>query len=155
MSALTPAAGLPEIFDLLPHRFPFLLVDRITALDPGRRAEGLKRLTGGEWFLGEAMHDPDPPRDSAMPNGLVLEALAQLSAAVLIGLVGDAEGAVGYFMGLDRVRYRGTARAGDDLRLVIELRQFRRGVCRLHGDAWVGDRRIVRADLTIVVRPAA
>ena len=149
------ASAFPDVLDLLPHRFPFLLVDRITALDPGRRAEGLKRLTGGEWFLGEASLDPHPPADPTMPNGLVVEALAQLSAAVLIGLVDNAAGAVGYFMGLDRVRYRGTARAGDDLRLGVELRQFRRGVCRLHGDAWVGDRRIVRADLTIVVLPAA
>ena len=146
---------LPDIVDLLPHRYPFLLVDRLTALDPGRRAEGLKRVTGGEWFLGEATHDPDPPADLTMPNGLVVEALAQLSAAVLIGVVEGSGNAVGYFMGLDRVRYRGIIRPGDDLRLGVELRQFRRGVCRLHGDAWVGDRRVVRADLTIVVLPAA
>ncbi|HEX6640065.1 MAG TPA: 3-hydroxyacyl-ACP dehydratase FabZ family protein [Thermoanaerobaculia bacterium] len=147
--------SLPDIFELLPHRFPFLLVDRITGIDPGRRAEGIKRVTGNEWFLGEATLDVAPPRDIGMPNGLVVEALAQLSAAVLIGVVDSASGAVGYFMGLDRVRYRGTVRAGDDLRLAVELRQFRRGVCRLHGDAWVGDRRVVRADLTIVVLPAA
>ena len=149
------AATLPDIFELLPHRFPFLLVDRITGLDPGRRAEGIKRVTGNEWFLGEATLDVDPPADLGMPNGLVVEALAQLSAAVLMGVVDSASGAVGYFMGLDRVRYRGTVRAGDDLRLAVELRQFRRGVCRLHGDAWVGERRVVRADLTIVVLPAA
>ena len=149
------SAALPDVLELLPHRFPFLLIDRVTALDPGRRAEGIKRLTGGEWFLGEATLDPNPPADLPMPNGLVVEALAQLSAAVLMGVVEGASGAVGYFMGLDRVRYRGMAYPGDDLRLGVELRQFRRGVCRLHGDAWVGDRRIVRADLTIVVVPAA
>ena len=149
------ATTLPDIFELLPHRFPFLLVDRITGLDPGRRAEGIKRVTGNEWFLGESTLDASPPRDIGMPNGLVVEALAQLSAAVLIGVVDSAGSAVGYFMGLDRVRYRGTVRAGDDLRLAVQLRQFRRGVCRLHGDAWVGERRVVRADLTIVVLPAA
>ncbi len=152
--SVTRGAALPDILDLLPHRFPFLLVDRLTALDPGKRAAGIKRLTGGEWFLGEAVHDPDPPPDTGMPNVLVVEALAQLSAAVLIGVVEGGGEAVGYFMGLDRVRFRGAAYAGDDLRLEIELRQYRRGVCRLHGDAWVGDRRIVRADLTIIVRPA-
>jgi 3-hydroxyacyl-[acyl-carrier-protein] dehydratase len=152
---VTRDTALPDVFDLLPHRFPFLLVDRITALDPGKRAEGIKRVTGGEWFLGEAVHDADPPPDASMPNALVVEALAQLSAAVLVGVVEGAAGAVGYFMGLDRVRFRGSARAGDDLRLAIELRQFRRGVCRLHGDAWVGHRRIVRADLTIIVRPVS
>ena len=147
-------AALPDVLDLLPHRYPFLLIDQITELEPGHRAEGIKRLTGAEWFLGEATLDPDPPRDPGMPNVLVVEALAQLSAAVLVGLVEGASGAVGYFMGLDRVRYRGTAYPGDDLRLIIELRQFRRGVCRLHSDAWVGARRIVRADLTIIVRPS-
>lgn len=152
---MTSAFAPPDVSDLLPHRFPFLLVDRITAVDPGRRAEGLKRLTGGEWFLGEGSLDPASPPNMGVPNGLVVEALAQLSAAVLVGLVDSSTGVVGYFMGLDRVRYRGTAHAGDDLRLIVELRQFRRGVCRLHGDAWVNDRRIVRADLTIVVRAAA
>jgi len=152
---MTPAATLPDVLDLLPHRFPFLLVDRVTALDPGRRAEGVKRLTGNEWMFGEMTLDADPPHDIPMPSGLIVEALAQLSAAVLIGLVESASGAVGYFMGLDRVRYRGLAYPGDDLRLGVELRQFRRGVCRLHGDAWVGARRIVRADLTIVVMPSA
>ena len=152
---MTPSPALPDVLDLLPHRFPFLLVDRITALDPGKRAEGIKRLTGAEWFFGEAAHDPDPPPDLGMPNGLVIEALAQLSAAVLIGVLESARGAVGYFMGLDRVRFRGTAYPGDDLLLGVQLRQFRRGVCRLHGDAWVGDHRIVRADLTIVVLPVS
>ena len=148
------ALALPDVSDLLPHRHPFLLIDRITALDPGRRAEGMKRVSGGEWFLGEVSLDPSAGPSLGMPNALVVEALAQLSAAVLVGLVESGSGVVGYFMGLDRVRYRGAARAGDDLRLVVELRQFRRGVCRLHGEASVDGRRIVRADLTIVVRPA-
>jgi len=152
---MTSAFALQDISDLLPHRYPFLLVDRITSLDPGKRAEGVKRLTMGDWFLGEAIPDPGQRAPQlAMPNGLVVEALAQLSAAILIGLVDSGSGVVGYFLGLDRVRYRGIAGPGDDLHLVVELRQFRRGICRLHGDATVNDRRIVRAELTIVVRPA-
>ncbi len=150
---MTSAFALQDISELLPHRYPFLLVDRVTALDPGRRAEGVKRLTMGDWFLGEAIPERLQFAPPAMPNGLVVEALAQLSAAILIGLV-DGANAVGYFMGLDRVRYRGSAHPGDDLKLIVELRQFRRGICRLHGSAWVEQRRIVRANLTIVVRPA-
>ena len=147
---------LPDPLELLPHRYPFLLVDRITALDPGRRAEGIKRVTGGEWFFIGAGSEPGTlPPAMGMPGGLVVEALAQLSAAVMIGLVDDAAGAVGYFMGLDRVRYRGTARAGDEIRLVVELLRFRRGLCRTRGEAWVNGRRIVRAELTTVLRPAA
>lgn len=149
-----PAAtrsALPDVLELLPHRYPFLLVDRVTAIDPGRRAEGIKRVTGGEWFFLGAT-----PFDGArrMPNGLVVEALAQLSAAVLVGLAESIPGAVGYFMGLDRVRYRGEgAHAGDEIRLVVELVRFRRGLCRTRGEAWVAGRRIVRAELTTVLRP--
>jgi 3-hydroxymyristoyl/3-hydroxydecanoyl-(acyl carrier protein) dehydratase len=142
-------AELPDVLRLLPHRYPFLLIDRVTALDPGRRAEGLKRVTGGEWFFSSAEAGAAPSR---MPNGLVVEALAQLSAAVLLGLVDAGSGAVGYFLGVDRVRYRGAAVPGDELRLTVELRQFRRGICRTHGEAWVGRRRIVRADLTTAVK---
>jgi 3-hydroxyacyl-[acyl-carrier-protein] dehydratase len=136
-------ASLPAVLALLPHRYPFLLVDRVIALEPGRRAEGVKRVTGAEWFAGAG----------AMPGGLIVEALAQLSAAVLLGLVDGASGALGYFLGIDRVRYRGVVRPGDELRLVVELRQFRRGICRTHGEAFVAARRIVRADLTTVLRP--
>lgn len=142
-------SDLPDVLQLLPHRYPFLLVDRVTALEPGRRAEGVKRVTGGEWFftsLGSA------PGKVGMPGGLVVEALAQLSAAVILGLVDTGNGAVGYFLGAERVRYRGVAWPGDELRLTIELRQFRRGICRTHGEAWIGGRRIVRADLTTAVR---
>jgi 3-hydroxyacyl-[acyl-carrier-protein] dehydratase len=137
--------------ELLPHRWPLLLVDRITALDPGRRVEGVKRVTGGEWFFGEAAPERGGP---AMPNGLILEALAQLSAAVMVGLADAAPGAVGYFMGIDRVRYRGEARPGDELRLSVELMKFRRGLCRTLGEARVGGKRIVRAELTTVIRAA-
>ncbi|HET7459304.1 MAG TPA: 3-hydroxyacyl-ACP dehydratase FabZ family protein [Gemmatimonadaceae bacterium] len=148
-----PTADLPDVLDLLPHRYPFLLVDRITAIDPGRRAEGVKQVTGGEWFfIGASNAD----RERRMPNGLVVEALAQLSAAVLVGLAESIPGAVGYFMGLDRVRYRGDgARAGDEIQLSVELIRFRRGLCRTRGEAWVNGRRIVRAELTTVLVPGA
>jgi 3-hydroxyacyl-[acyl-carrier-protein] dehydratase len=99
-----------------------------------------------------------------MPHLLVVEALAQLTAAILVGLVPGGE-AVGYFMGLERVRCRGTVRAGDLLRLEVRLVRFRRGICRTQGEAWVVDERdgadveaaprtrVVRAGLTTVVRP--
>ena len=138
---------LPDIHGLLPHRYPFLLVDRITALEPGRRAEGVKRVSEAEWCV-----DAAGPR-TGMPGGLIVEALAQLSAAVLLGLVDAGSGVVGYFLGLDRVRYRGVAQAGDELLLRAELVRARRGLCRTRGEAWVaGGRRLVRAELTIVLR---
>lgn len=143
------AIVLPDVQELLPHRYPFLLVDRITALDPGRRVEGVKRVTGNEWFqvgTGDAR--------LAMPNVLIVEALAQLSAGILVGLVDGGRGAIGYFMGMNRVRFRGVASAGDELVLTAELMRFRRGVCCTRVTAMVDGRCIVTAELTTVLRAA-
>lgn len=146
----TPAPA-PDIFALLPHRYPLLLVDAVTELEPGRRAVGLKRVTGGEWSAG---FPAGLGAAGAMPHTLLVEALAQLSAAVLVGLVDAADGAVGYFLGFDRVRCRGVAHPGDAVRLEVTLRQFRRGVCRTAGVASVDGVQLVRAELTTVMRAA-
>ena len=137
---------LPDVFGLLPHRYPFLLVDRVTALEPGVWAEGVKQVTAAEWLVGTA------PR-GILPNGLIIEALAQLSAAVLIGVVDPDRRQIGYFLGVDRVRYRSEVRAGDELRLRAELVRAKRGICRTRAEAHVGAKRVVRAELTIVLRP--
>lgn len=138
-----------DVLSLLPHRYPFLLIDRITEVEPGKRASGMKRVTGGEWScVAAGVLDAS----CAMPHTLIVEALAQLTAAILIGLVDGANGAVGYFLGIDHVRFRGEAMPGDELRLEVELRQFRRGICRTRGTARVDGRVIVSADLTTVVR---
>ncbi|MBV9880040.1 MAG: beta-hydroxyacyl-ACP dehydratase [Gemmatirosa sp.] len=145
-----PASAL-DVRALLPHRYPLLLVDAITDVEPGRRAVGRKCVTGAEWCAGSPA---GLGRPGAMPHTLIVEALAQLSAAILVGLVDRAEGAVGYFLGLDRVRCRGTAAPGDVIELEVALVQFRRGICRTRGVARVGSTVVVRADLTTVVRPA-
>jgi 3-hydroxyacyl-[acyl-carrier-protein] dehydratase len=132
-----------DVLALLAHRYPFLLVDTIDVLEPGRRAVGTRRVTTSEWAAGQA---------SAMPGLLVVEALAQTSAALLAGLVEDAADVVGYFAGFQRVRLRDPARAGDTLRLHVELRAFRRGVAWLRGAAEVDGRTVATADFTTVVR---
>ena len=149
---MPPPVHLPDVLALLPHRYPFLLLDEITAVEPGRRAEGIKRVTGAEWASGAPA---GLGTVGVMPHTLVLEALAQLSGAVLAGLTDGAEGVVGYFLGVDRVRFRGVARAGDAVLLEVTLKQFRRGVCRTHGVARVDGLTIVRADMTTIVRAGA
>lgn len=137
------------VMRVLAHRYPFLLVDRIAVLDEGRRVEGVKRVTGAEWF-GPAWGMPQ----AAMPNMLVVEALAQTSAALLLGLVDSTEGVVGYFAAIERVKLRRPALAGDTLLLGVELTSFRRGVAHLQGLATVGGRRVVSARFTTIVRAA-
>jgi 3-hydroxyacyl-[acyl-carrier-protein] dehydratase len=137
------------ILNTLAHRYPFLLVDRIDVVEPGRRVEGLKRVTGAEWF-SPAWHQ----QQMAMPNLLVVEALAQTSAALLLGLVDAAAGVVGYFAAIERVRLREPARVGDTLVLAVELASFRRGIARLRGRATVDGRCVVSASFTTIVRAA-
>ena len=138
------------ILNVLAHRYPFLLVDSINVIEPGRLVEGIKRVTGGEWF-GAAWH----PRDSAMPNTLAIEALAQTSAALLRGPVDALAGVVGYFAAIALVRLRDPAVAGDTLVLSVELESFRRGVAHLKGRATVDGRRVASASFTTIVRAAA
>lgn len=127
------------------------MVDRITAVEPGRRATGIKTVTGNEWTSVGSSHDAGAQE---MPHLLIVEALAQLSAALLVTLIEGGAGAIGYFLGINNVRCRGRAAPGDVLELSIELRNFKRGLCRTHGVARVGDLDVVRADLTTIIRAA-
>ena len=145
---------------ILAHRYPLLLVDRVEILEPGARVVGYKRVTGGEWFALGA-RAPEYGAWSgmpslAMPPLLVVEALAQTSGALMLGLLDQVgEGALAYFMGFDRVRVRAPAAPGDELRMEVSLAQFRRGICRTRGVATLGDGRLaLSAQLTTVLRPA-
>jgi len=138
------------VMRVLAHRYPVLLVDRIQIVEPGKRVEGLKRVTGAEslgYSWGESRAN--------MPNMLAVEALAQTSAALLLGLAGPTEGVVGYFAAIERVRLRTPAVAGDTLLLNVQLRSFRRGVAHLDGLASVVGRRVVSARFTAIVRGAS
>ena len=132
---------------LLPHRYPFLLVDRIEVIEPGRHVIGTKRITSGEWWMGAE------PRE-VIPFTLVLEALAQTSGALVPDLAGGDAGTIAYFMGADRVRFRHPSHAGDELVLDVTLKLWRRGLCRTRGVATVGGSVVVSAELTTIVRPA-
>jgi 3-hydroxyacyl-[acyl-carrier-protein] dehydratase len=137
--------------DLLPHRYPFLLVDQIEVLEAGRKARGCKQVTGAE---GQIIGARDGVASVAMPHALIVEALAQLSAAVIAGLEASGAPMVGYFMGCDQVRLRGAAKPGDTIELSVELLQYRRGICRTRAVARVGQLVLVQAVLTTIVRPA-
>lgn len=139
-----------DVLGLLPHRYPLLLVDKIRVIESGRRALGLKRVTGAEWLGAEAVA---PVRE--MPGLLVVEALAQTSAGVLLGLLDGAPGAIGYFASGQRIRFRTLPRPGDTLLLSVELRWFRRGIARLSGIATVDGHLAVSAELTTAVRGRA
>ncbi|MGI6357115.1 MAG: 3-hydroxyacyl-ACP dehydratase FabZ [Bacillota bacterium] len=111
---------IQEIMDILPHRYPFLLVDRITELDAGVSATGIKNVTINESFF--AGHFPGYP---VMPGVLIVEALAQVGAVALLSLP-ENRGKIGLFAGIDKLRFRRQVKPGDQLKLRVEI-TYQRG----------------------------
>lgn len=134
-----------EIKKVLPHRYPFLLVDRILELEPGKRAVGLKNVSGNEPFFQG--HYPDYP---VMPGVLIIEALAQVGGVAVLTLP-DFEGAVPLFAGIDRARFRKQVRPGDQLRLEVEMLRLRGTVGKGRGRALVDGAVVTEADLLFAI----
>jgi 3-hydroxyacyl-[acyl-carrier-protein] dehydratase len=133
--------GSAEIRDLIPHRYPFLLVDRIEELEPGVRVVGIKNVTQNEPFFQG--HFPDYP---VMPGVLVVEAMAQVGAVgVMAG--GEHKDKLALFAGIDGVRFRRQVLPGDVLRMEVEIGRLKGRVGRGRGRATVGDERVCEAEL--------
>lgn len=137
--------GLPRPADVLPHRPPFLLLDDVTALEPGRSARGRWNLTGDEdFFTG---HFPGRP---TLPGVLMVESIAQLGAVAVLTDERFA-GKLPLFGGVDSARFRRQAVPGDTLELEIELGRLSARAGKGHGRALVGGEVACEADLLFVV----
>jgi UDP-3-O-[3-hydroxymyristoyl] N-acetylglucosamine deacetylase/3-hydroxyacyl-[acyl-carrier-protein] dehydratase len=127
-----PVLDAARILQLLPHRYPMLLVDRVTELEKGKRIVGLKNVTINEPFFQG--HYPGHP---IMPGVLIVEAMAQVGGLLLMDELGDASGKVVYFMTIDNVKFRRPVVPGDTLVFEVEVLQLRRGVCKMRGEGKV------------------
>ena len=134
-----------EIQDLLPHRWPFLLVDRIIDLEPGARAVGLKNVSVNEPFFQG--HFPGYP---IMPGVLIVEALAQVGSVALLSPP-ENRGKVGYFAGIDGFRFRKPVTPGDVLRLEVSLERMRGSVGKAKAKAEVDGKLVASGDLTFAL----
>jgi 3-hydroxyacyl-[acyl-carrier-protein] dehydratase len=130
-----------EIMAIIPHRYPFLLIDRILELEPGHRAVGEKLVTIGEPFFQG--HFPDFP---IMPGVLIVEALAQTACVAALSLP-EYQGKIGLFAGIDNARFKRPVRPGDILRLEITLDKMRRNIGRGTGTATIDGQVACQAEL--------
>ncbi len=130
-----------QIQKIIPHRYPFVLVDRIVELEEGKRGVGIKNVTMNEpFFLG---HFPGRP---VMPGVLIIEALAQVGAVVLLKMPEHA-GKLVFFAGIHQARFRRQVIPGDVLRLEVELIKIRGTVGKAQAAAYVGEELVAEAEL--------
>jgi UDP-3-O-[3-hydroxymyristoyl] N-acetylglucosamine deacetylase/3-hydroxyacyl-[acyl-carrier-protein] dehydratase len=138
--------GIEEIMKVLPHRYPFLLVDRVLEIEERKRIVGIKNVTINEPFFQG--HFPGHP---IMPGVLIIEAMAQVGGMLLMGTVDDPESKVVYFMSLDNVKWRKPVKPGDQLRFELEMVQIRGRVCKMRGVARVDGEVVCEADMGAMV----
>ena len=131
-----------RILEVIPHRYPFIMVDRILELEPRRRVVGVKNVTINEPFFQG--HFPGHP---VMPGVLIIESMAQAGGMLLMDELVGTEDQVVYFMSLDNVKFRRPVVPGDQLRSEVEMVQFRGKTCRLKGVAYVDGQVVAEAEM--------
>ena len=134
-----------KILELLPHRYPFLLVDRVTMIEDEKRIEGIKNVTINEPFFQG--HFPGLP---IMPGVLQLEALAQLSGILLLQNP-ENRGKLAYFMAVDKARFRKPVLPGDQLHLIGEVLKMKKRLLKVKGTAMVDGKVVCEAELMFSV----
>ncbi|HZC67941.1 MAG TPA: 3-hydroxyacyl-ACP dehydratase FabZ [Nitrospirales bacterium] len=135
-----------EIQAILPHRYPFLLVDRIEELEIGKRVIGIKNVTVNEPFFQG--HFPGRP---IMPGVLIIEAMAQVGGVLAFKSANQGRAKLVYFMGIDKAKFRKPVVPGDRLRFVVDVLRARHPYWKMRGEAYVEDSLVCEAELMAMV----
>ena len=134
-----------DIQNIIPHRYPFLLVDKIVEIEYGKRAVGIKNVTVNEPFFQG--HFPGNP---IMPGVLIVEAMAQVGAVSILGMEQN-KGKLAVFAGIDNMRFRRQVVPGDTLRMEVEMLVFKRGIGKAKAEAYVGDEMAASGELMFAI----
>jgi 3-hydroxyacyl-[acyl-carrier-protein] dehydratase len=135
-----------EIMKLLPHRYPMLLIDRILEIEPGQRIVGLKNVSANEQFFQG--HFPGAP---VMPGVLIVEAMAQCSAVLILRDIPDRDEKLFLFGGVDKARFRKPVVPGDQLRMECEVLQRRSNTVKVKGTATVDGNVVAEAEMLSIM----
>ncbi|MEJ8544144.1 3-hydroxyacyl-ACP dehydratase FabZ [Brevibacillus borstelensis] len=137
-----------DIQSIIPHRYPFLLVDKVTELESGKRAVGMKNVTVNEPFFQG--HFPGYP---VMPGVLIVEALAQVGAVAVLSME-ENRGKIAFFAGIDEFRFKDQVKPGDTLTLEVELTRVRGSIGKGHGMAKVNGKVVAEGGLLFALSAA-
>jgi len=130
-----------DIEKIIPHREPFILIDKIIEIEPGRRVKGIKYVRQEEYYFKG--HFPSNP---IMPGVLIVEAIAQ-TGAIAVLMLQENKGKLVLFAGIDKARFKRIVRPGDELVIEVEMENFKRNVGKARGRAMVGDDIACTADI--------
>ena len=136
---------IKEIQKILPHRYPFLLIDRVLEMEEGKRCVALKNVTMNETFFQG--HFPQEP---VMPGVLIIEALAQTGAVAMLSME-EFKGKIAFFGGIDKAKFRGKVVPGDTLRLEVEMIKIKRNAGIGKGIAYVDGKKACEAEITFLI----
>ena len=138
-------ADVEQIMEVIPHRYPFLLIDRIVALEEGKKIVALKNVTINEQFFNG--HFPIEP---VMPGVLIIEAMAQAGAYAILSME-EYKGKIAYFGAINNVKFRDKVVPGDTLKLEVELLKLKKVAGIGKGIAYVGDKKVAEAEFTFMI----
>ncbi|MEM7236324.1 MAG: 3-hydroxyacyl-ACP dehydratase FabZ [Pseudomonadota bacterium] len=141
------SADLDRVMRMIPHRFPFLMIDRVVEILPGKSAIGIKNVT-----INEPHFQGHFPQEAVMPGVLIIEAMAQTAGVLVVDTLDKAdEQLLVYFMTIDNTRFRRKVVPGDTLELHVAITQSRGSVYKFHGEARVDGTKVAEADYSAMI----
>jgi len=138
--------NIHDILKIMPHRYPFLLIDKIIGLNPGKIVKAVKNIT-----ISEPFYDGHFPDDPIMPGVLILEAMAQAGGFLLLNSIEEPNKKLVYFTAVDNARFKKAVIPGDQLILEVKLIKFKLGTCKISGKAFVDNKLVAKSDLMATV----